>query len=118
MREIKFRAWDNRNKIMDIPDHIANGIDGEKYQIMQYTGLKDNNGKEIYEGDIVKIVKGVIFNIIFSPKSARFAGWTLNIYTDKPWVGTKIYKSLPYLAERGIVIGNIFEGEVINESIS
>lgn len=53
MRPIKFRSWDARGKQMDIPDAIANDIDGEKYQIMQYTGLKDKNGKEIYESDIV-----------------------------------------------------------------
>ncbi len=54
MREIKFRSFDKRKGGMDYPDHIANFINGDKCQIMQYTGLKDKNGKEIYEGDIVK----------------------------------------------------------------
>jgi len=72
MRQIKFRAWDKENKKM----HKVNMIDfieGEIFVepqpknksrlwfeeckdsiLMQYTGLKDKNGEEIYEGDIIK----------------------------------------------------------------
>ena len=53
MRIIKFRSWNKRENKMNIPDNFANDIDGDKYQIMQYTGLKDKKGKEIYEGDIL-----------------------------------------------------------------
>jgi uncharacterized phage protein (TIGR01671 family) len=52
MREIKFRAWDSKNKKMiyfDLSDTIAPSQD----HIMQYTGLKDKNGIEIYEDDIL-----------------------------------------------------------------
>jgi len=61
-REIKFRAWDETNKIMFTPEsqigHLwsfdcINGIPQSSGILMQYTGLKDKNGKEIYEGDII-----------------------------------------------------------------
>lgn len=70
-REIKFRAWDEDKKEMLYPDGVFNFIgDGKWYHldphnennvyyeipkeldIMQYTGLKEKNGKEIYEDDI------------------------------------------------------------------
>jgi len=70
-REIKFRIWDVGNKEMlevqelDFeptfyggriairPDQYSDYFDTEEMILMQYTGLHDKNGKEIYEGDIV-----------------------------------------------------------------
>ena len=64
-REIKFRAWDDGKMIYhdkmftdltENNEHLHHFFERirEDAVIMQYTGLKDKNGKEIYEGDIVK----------------------------------------------------------------
>jgi len=72
MRQIKFRVWDKTEKKMTFGGSFhtleLDGVDQEWFgmqtphpddcEIMQYTGIKDKNGKEIYEGDVVTCCGG------------------------------------------------------------
>ena len=98
MREIKFRAWDNvdymskpftledvRNRNVEFTDDVI---------IMQYTGLQDKNGKEIYDGDVVRSDRHrTVCKIVFQYGAFRFD------------LGTKKY-AVEIECE---VIGNIYE---------
>ncbi len=66
LREIKFRVWDSISKAFHYWGNIQNNkfsdFDLEHYTLMQYTGSKDKNGIDIYEGDVCKYknYKGVV----------------------------------------------------------
>jgi uncharacterized phage protein (TIGR01671 family) len=111
MREIKFRAWAKEQKIMVYSDDFTNinpikrlnaffhWIQDLKPELMQYTGLKDKNGKEIYEGDVI-----VYDGDIDDPDSRYEIKWVDEIY------GFQLSDDIPISdVEHLIVLGNIYE---------
>lgn len=136
MREIKFRAWDSFNNRMIQNDrilkicfvrnnHIPNLIvysnrnienhteirENDKqycneFELMQYTGLKDKNGKEIYEGDIISRGK-YNFEVVWNERK----GWYGIDDFDNGL--TVLAQHLDYVE----VIGNIYENlELLKEN--
>lgn len=136
MREIKFRAWDKKYKemlldisiypeydwlVMSDNDALAERDNrsykkGKQYILMQFTGLKDKNGKEIYEGDILRAKSSVVFS-----GGEKKVGYKQVVVE---WVGTH-YRPFLQTSEypndfTGIgqweVIGNIYENPELLEA--
>lgn len=132
MREIKFRVWNKQNNSMIPDDFIAIDLDGEiseidmfddctwkgtarcknKYILMQYTGLKDKNGTEIYEGDILEVMSFEgnknICSVTFNDGCFSHVGYLGDLRTyplrDFLFNGSKLE-----------VIGNIYENPELLE---
>ncbi len=89
MREIKFRAWDKRAKKMT--GDVFFKPESEDVILMQCTEIKDRNGKEIYEGDIVT------------------KEYTSGLHTlEVKWRGYGGFSEL-YCSNKFEIIGNIYE---------
>ena len=124
MREIKFRAWDNEKREFLSDDYgpISVGdskvvTDGDwqgvyytdKYTIEQYTGLKDKNGKEIYEGDIVEYTTHYYSKEKRHRKVVEWEEW------DSDGFGEPHNLGYFNLSEYMTVIGNIHENPELLE---
>jgi len=120
MRTIKFRAWDKQEKEMvqvmainwdintgELEDISCTGYHDpvDRYELMQFTGLKDANGIEIFEGDIIKPNKrdGDENTVVNYLEVCGSDDMGLDMY------GIPIYYS------GGIVIGNIYQNPELLE---
>lgn len=125
-RIIKFRAWDKNNKrFIESGDMLLGNIVGWKntkefevgatsdFEIIQFTGLHDKNGKEIYEGDLFQVAKNRIYEVVFTTKGEY----------DEIQCGFGLRsKDIPdfiidtYAVNEGEIIGNIYENlELLNK---
>ncbi len=127
-RIFKFRAWDNKDKTMfydvqmgicfDDGSHYGfkrflgyqEKDDYHEWSLMQFTGLKDKNGKKIYEGDILKTKDVPNIEVYWSNEDGGFMGR----YLEKTNSYCHINDSVNFASE---IIGNIMENpELLKES--
>jgi uncharacterized phage protein (TIGR01671 family) len=121
MRAIKFRAWDSDEKLMIqwFPQFFSDmspvtGFGSEfpdsegSIVLMQYTGLKDKNGVEIYEGDIVQTGYAGIAAVAFHTKNIASCGCCFEAFSGSGFAAFNKLYGLG-LDDECEVIGNIYE---------
>lgn len=130
-REIKFRLWDEVQKIMYQPEqadfliqtdgkvnsHELGILEGyfhtPQLLPLQYTGLKDKNGVQIYEGDVLMVP-----DLYETPEntSASFHNEEINYTLGCFYSGGKpMFDCWDYLSDEAEVIGNIYENPELME---
>ena len=117
MREIKFRAWHKTEKSMlqagddygskHSLDCVVYFMQGQPVELMQYTGLKDKQGKEIYEGDILKLVYSLDMG-----QWTKYGETTIQVKWSDFQCGFYPFVNFKDI-ERTEVIGNIYENPEI-----
>jgi len=121
-RAIKFRAWDREEKVMIdadswyFSDEFEPFIDSvekcmRRFDLMQYTGLLDKNGTEIYHKDIFKNDRASPFEIVFFDGSFRGHYGPTEPSLDSPGFHFDSYE-----AKKGEVLGNSLQHKHLLES--
>jgi len=121
MREIKFRAWDEKKKKMfrvaciDWDQFLILDEDLQAFKmnltpLMQHTGLKDKNGKEIYEGDIVKDERRQSDHCIGGKQVVKFEDGAFLPFAVPLWEGTMDVEGCE-------IIGNVWENPELLKQI-
>ena len=108
MKDIRFRAWDSYENppqmeyfdLFDVPLHPACEI-----PVMRFTGLKDKDGKEIYEGDIVRYRWSSPEEDEQGQGSVEFVEGCFIVNVSKIWTPCLVDMCRGYTT----VIGNIYE---------